>query len=220
MKMNNKAKSFFRSDLNLQDKWWHRLLKILFGVTVAIVFLISLAVWSFSNFDSLKARPFNSTVVSNLNEFTRASDPSVPNTIPSFLELEGKLGCREDNSINHLSALSLSKKGVCSVDIIGNADEIVSITQDQNWFIGATDEKLKKDLLEFLAQDEGQRYCMILSKKSDGCSSDNIIKYKRNAFYYLQAFIYSLGIVLISALLLQLAYYKGLIYIIYGKKKT
>lgn len=215
----------------LGEKWWHRFFIVAYVITI----LGALGVAVLVSIDSIEERPYNINIKNNLRDFSKNSDKSVSNTVPLFLGQSGDIGCLEGSRINYVSTYTLENKTFCSADILSHLDQASkkvltsgSLTSEPKRFI--TDEEydklggqvkvLSEDdrsslLLDVISRDSEKRYCFV-SNEID-CSSDKIVSYNKNIVYYLQVIVYSLISVYLASLFLQVLYYKGFIYIVYGK---
>ena len=193
----------------LMNKWWHRFFVVAY-VIITLGFLIGSY---FISLESIGEKAFNITIKNNLRDFSKNSDKSITNTVPLFLEQGGKIGCFENNKMAYVSTYGLENETFCSADISAHLDEAAGkIIGDGS----LTFEKRKELLSEALTNDTEKRYCFIRKEGVD-CLSNNIISYERNFIYYLQAIVYSLIATYIFSIILQIVYFKGLIFIIYGK---
>lgn len=195
----------------LSEKWWHRFLKVVYFLSLAVVFLIAFAIAS----NSVTPTNGNTTVINNLRDFAASSDNSIVNTVPGFLEINGELGCYhpETNKITYASEYFI-EKSFCSYDIVSRADDAVSFYNKE--YPGAN--YTRNDLFEkIFNKDTEKRYCLI--NKDVDCQSKNIVKYNKTALFYAEAGLYSLLTVLIWGLFWMLFYNRVFLYIIYGSKK-
>lgn len=194
----------------LNKKWWHRLIKVAFFFSLIIVFLFSLAI----SLSSTTTNTRNSTIISNLRDFTASSDFSTVNTIPSFLEINGELGCYnpEKSEIDYVSEYLL-EGSFCSYDIVYRVDDAVSFFNRNNPGANYTRDGLSK----ILNKDTNKRYCLI--KRGIDCQSRNIVKYNKASLFYIEAIFYSLIPVLIWGALGIVFYYRLFLYIIFGNKE-
>ncbi|MFA5355583.1 MAG: hypothetical protein WC302_02565 [Candidatus Paceibacterota bacterium] len=152
-----------------------------------------------------------------MEDFTKDSPKSTVNTIPSFIELEHRIGCLEnDDSIRRISLYEL-EKNVCSSDLEGNLKEVADILYLDNHEFGSVI-NLQNMLANMLDEDMGKRNCFI--RTDFECNSGEIVSYERNIIFYLESFLIPIVIVYILGLVLQIIYFKALIYIIYGKLKN
>lgn len=207
--MKNFLFPFISNYLFLTEKWWHRFFVVIYVILMIIVLLISALIFS----SVVDENQHNITIKNNLREFSKNSEKTIANTIPLFLNQADKIACFESSKISYLSRYDLETKSICSSDIESNADKIAqSYLKDHT---ASVDEK-KKLILDILAKDSEKRYCFIHNDMK--CASDKIISYNRNPLFYLQVFAYSLIVACLFSYILQILYYKGLIYIIYGKK--
>lgn len=210
MKIKNLIFPFTKHYSFLTEKWWHRFFTVAYAVAIC-GFLIAAI---FISFEGVGEKAFNTTIKNNLRDFSKNSNKSIANTVPLFLEQGGKIGCFENNKISYVSSYNLENDTFCSADISAHLDEAAGkIVGDGS----LTLEKRKELLSGALLKDTEKRYCFI-NKESIDCLSANIVSYDRNFMYYLQAIIYSLISTFLFSLFLQILYFNGLIYIVYGKK--
>jgi|GEM_PF-3542563 len=196
----------------LSEKWWHRLFVVFYFVGIASFLVIAF----FISVSSIGEHSFNITVKNNLRDFSKQNNSSIANTVPLFLEQSDKIGCLENNNVKYVSTYTLENETFCSADIPSHLDEAA------NKIIGngtLSVEQRRDALSQMLAKDTEKRYCFVpIVPNSLDCSSDKVIAYNRNTIFYLQAIIYTLIASYIFSLILQVIYFKGLIYIIYGRK--
>lgn len=195
----------------LQEKWWHRLCVVIF--VVCLSFFLVISTYLTSEFTTERSI----TIKDDLRNFSTNSDKSIPNTIPFFLKLGGKLGCLEDRGeVMALSSYDLEKTSYCSADLFGHAEGLTKAMQDEEERIKKSRpmEGLKKDIY-YMMLNIDETYCFI--SEDVGCESANIIMYHINVFYYMKIVFYPLVATYIFSLFLQFVYFKGLIYIIYGR---
>jgi len=219
MKRKNKfieilLKPFFfkKTHIDLKNKWWHRLFVVILVLFIILLFVFSLALY----YEVIPHNKSNVNITNNLREFTKNSSKSVANTIPMFV-VDSRIGClKNDNSIEYLSAYAL-QTSVCSSDLRGNINEVAEIIIEKNSFKETQKQIIIDDLNKKLDKDIETRYCFIHSDVSCD-SSDRIISYKNGVLFYLEVLLASIFSVYFIALFLQLVYFKGFIYIIYGKK--
>ena len=194
----------------LNKKWWHRLIKVSFFFSLIIVFLYSLAI----SLSSTTPNTRNSTIINNLKDFTSSSDFSVVNTIPSFLEIKGELGCYnpDTSEIDYVNEYLL-EESFCSYDIAYRADDAASFFNRNNPGANYTRDKLETIL------NKGTEKGNCLIKKDVDCQSRNIVKYSKASLFYTEAIFYSLIPVLIWGVLGLVFYYRLFLYIIFGNKE-
>jgi hypothetical protein len=193
----------------LSEKWWHRFFVIIYIIILCIFSIATVLI----SLGMVKEEIFNTNIKNNLRDFTKNSDKSVANAVPLFLEQGNKIGCLENSKISYISTYTLETKVFCNADIPGHLDEASRFYA--NLITGSSTGELKNALSEVLSKDTEKRYCFM--HKDLDCSSDKVISYSRNAIYYAQVIGYSLIAVYFFSLILQVLYFKGLIYIIYGK---
>lgn len=193
----------------LSEKWWHRFFTVAYTVVVCGFLIVAL----FVSLESIGEKGFNTTIKNNLRDFSKNSDKSIVNTVPLFLKQGGKIGGFENNTIGYVSTYTLENETFCSADISSHLDEAADKIIGNGTL---TVERRRDALSEILAKDTEKRYCFI--PKDINYSSDKVVSYNRNAIYYLQVLVYSLLSTYIFSLFLQVIYFKGLVYIIYGRR--
>jgi len=208
---------FAKCHIDLHTKWWHRLVVVIFFISLISFLLLALAVSS----ENIPENISNLKIKNDLRDFSKESSTStintIPtNTIPTFLKQRGKFGCLQKDEIKFVSTYLLENKSICSADINLNIDEISKFINDIAEYSSTNIEELKKSILNNLNENNEKRYCFI--HKNIDCMSDKIVNYDFNILYYFQVIIYSLLSTYLFSLFLQIIYYKGIIYIIYGKK--
>lgn len=108
--------------MQLSTRWWHRLARVLLFVILGVTSAFGLLVFQDNSVpDDLT----QITVKTNLREFTKSQPPTIPNTIPAFLESPGDLGAIKDDMLIWLSSSNLGK-GICSADLLKNADAMAA----------------------------------------------------------------------------------------------
>jgi hypothetical protein len=214
MNIKNILFPFNHSNEHLKEKWWHRLFVVAFVIFVLLGLAVSIGVIG----EELGSRNFNSTVQTNLKDFTAAQDKSVSDATSLFLNKYSQIGCLEDSGkISYVSTYELKNQALCSADLSAHLSDVADkIISSENISANYKNELIGK-LSQTLQEDTEKRYCFV--PKNICASSGNIVAYKHGAIFYLQIAIYALVITYLLSLFLQLMYFKGLIYIIYGKKK-
>lgn len=203
---------FKRTDINLQEKWWHRFFVVLFNIFVIAFFLFSFLTMNVV----IPEKTFNVDIKYNLREFTKNSSKDIADTVPAFNLLNYQVGCLENGKINSVPYYALNET-ICSSDLRGNIDKVAEIWLQKHPLIKDTKEQTIIKITTVLDEDTETRYCFV--SKDANCISDKIISYKRNLIFYLEMFLASLVSTYLVVLILRFIYFKVLIYIIYGKKK-
>lgn len=199
----------------LENKWWHRLIKVVF--ILFLVFFLGFCFLISSN--SVNKNSQNSIITGNLRDFTLSSS-NTSNTIPDFLKLDGELACykRDLNDFKYLAEYDLEQYAYCNPDLVSNVDEAVSFINQQYPQAKYTREQILKHLNDKLGQTGEKELCLHKVDEID-CKSGDIIKYKVSYLFYLQIFLWSVIPVIILWFLGLVVYYRVVIYIMYGGKK-
>jgi len=209
-------KIFIRTDINLADKWWHRLLKVIFSIITFIVFILSFIIAS----SSINPTKYNSAIIT-LRDFTKSSSENIDNTIPEFIKIDGSTGCLDltTNHVDYLSSYDLNLDGICNANIQKNIDKVAKLVLAENVaYRNYTSDEIKGLLQHILDTDTEHRYCFIpISVK---CSSDKIVNYRHNALFYLEALGIAIIVFFVWTIIIISIYYKGIVYIIYGSNKV
>jgi hypothetical protein len=200
-----------RKDLDLQKKWWHRLLKVIFITFLGLLLPFSYYV----SMNSVYENSTNISVITNLRDYTKTS--SEDNSIQGFLSVRGSTACLNGNELHYFSEYILSSEGVCNIDMTANIDKVVGVMRSQQRFQKFNTEEIRSTVLNELQNGKERRYCYM--PVSLDCESKNVVKYYRNYIYYLKPVLLSFLATSSAALLMQILYYRGLIYVIFGSKK-
>lgn len=212
----------YRDDLDLASRWWHRLMKV-----VGIIAVILVGGFVFVLLSSSPYYPKESEIerIVSLREMTQKAPSDLVNTIPVFLGIEGELGALKDGRINFVSEYSLGK-GVCSADLAANADAVAAELNEAaipggNYSAHDIRSMMERDAKE-LKPGEDKRYCIYDGEAVPFMSSE-IIKYKRTwkatARQYGSASIWTLAWMAAFSLIALNLYYRGVIYIAFGKRR-
>jgi hypothetical protein len=167
--------------------------------------------------DSIPEKNFNISIKYNLQEFTKNSSRDIANTIPAFNLLDYKIGCLNGSNIDYVSDYAL-KKSICSSDVRSNIKEITEfmLLDSEQAYSDYNKQTLEKAVIEKIDESNEKRNCFI--HKDVKCASDKIVAYKKNIIFYLEQILISIFFILLFVLILQVVYFKGFIYIIYGNK--
>lgn len=266
--MSNFTSRFFRHDLDLPAKWWHRLLKVLFAF--ATVAVLTSSVFIFVALEEPRAR--RHVVVKTMKEYRAEIENALEHQQFSDLpagakivsvnvsegfatdeRLGGSLGCRtQAGEIEWLSSSVLKEEVTCkaikTMDSLGGEIEpLVPASAKDDWFAqnappmtphefavrirakypGSYDQLSDDDLTGRVLAKYPQYRKMVTSclvpKSVCGGEITNVVRYETTEHFGLLNYATVAGEVLsLAALWLGLgitAYYKGLVYIIYGSPK-
>jgi hypothetical protein len=211
-----------RYDVDLGQRWWHRLSKVLYVVFLFLVVGIFWLVWSGTQ---PEANSSNVVVKDSLSVYLALADKSVPNILPGFLAQPGRLGAFEKggrDKIEYVSEYSLGRSW-CTADAPRYADQIAKHLNDRSFgaqhntagsvLAGIKQAQTSPDQTAFCWFDSGVREHGI----------DQIIKYEFTERARVTATMETLAkaaliIFLVNLVLLNL-YYRGLVYVVVGRKK-
>lgn len=220
----------FRDNLELGKYWWHRLIKVIF---LSLFFLIAIGSYIalITDPDTELLSKNNISVKNTLYQFTENyKGEDYNNTIPKFFEQKGNFGVLKGNKIEYVSSYSLGKS-FCIKAPEKYQDNIIKVLYE-DYKSKLSYEKTPESLEGFSNAiknnifEDTTRKCFLYDistyneelKNIENLSS-NIINYRPNIIFYIEATIVVLLIALLSFVLFALIYYRLILYIVYGNKK-
>lgn len=213
--MNN----FFRRDLNLSGRWWHRLLFVIF----IIAFIVS--AWA-SMVNTQWPR------YSKVGMLSDRVDNQI-RLIGSLVQLEERIGVNEGNvygsDYSHNGGWLLLQEYYCSKNVASNVDEITAKT-GVNFYKGNLDLVPLNDFKDYLAQnnaicvqvldhDNVQRYGNAKKALSYGFEAEDMAVWQPSTVKFLFSVFQSVLWVVIGFAILIVIYYKVFLYIVFGSRK-
>lgn len=230
-------KNFFRNDLELNRKWWHRLTKIIF-----FLFIGFMALWAYGNFD------LNGYSKIGLLSNYITNEPRTVQDIIDDTKIRGVLiSTNGEPSKKKDYSFFITRDNICS----NNLTNIVQYYKSKNYefYKGRVFNRIKINPEEFLKYINdnnikciiptfytGENYediSMIQTCEDTECFTDNIYLYKPNMLKTMWYFIFGTyfsksaytypGVwffTIIPALILVFIYYKLILYIIFGSQKN
>ncbi len=215
MNMSNKIKSFFRPDLNLTSRWWHRLLKVVFVVTTTFLIIVT----PIGLYHGIELKPSNTKIIYSIEDFTRKSYKT-GNVVPDFLALNGEFGCLNvlEDEYTWLYEYKLKEQSYCNRNLENSLDTALPLVSSD---YKKESEKMKTTIKESILNlvHEKNRVCLIHEDKRDKCAYENIVKYERSNAFFLHVALFSILIWFCWITLCLVLYFKGFLYIIFGRKK-
>jgi hypothetical protein len=221
----------FRSSLELNKHWWHRLIKVIF---ISLFCLTTLAIYFFgiTSPESSYLVKHNVSIKNTLYTFSENYvGKDNENTIPKFFEQKDNFGLLIGNKINYISEYQLGKS-VCYKTPEKYLDGISAIIY--SGFLSTLNyqeqqttslEKFTPKIKEIFNKDTNRKCFFFGTNDYDGMlkKTDNlsikIINYKPNILYYIEFIIIASLITFISFVIYALIYYRGILYVVYGNKK-
>ena len=213
-----------RRDVDLTERWWHRLFKVLYLVSFTVI--VSFGTWLlWDGFDSSTPNRKHVRIVSDLSSFLGTADPRTANIVPSFMEQEGRLGILSDDGkrLEYMSDYSMDQTW-CTPSALDHLNETAAFLNDRDFTKANTGMTVLASVQRtFKPDDKDTRLCWVAPSLKDTDLSQ-IVKYQFTSRGYLGAlwdhyFGFVVGVVIAHTLLLNL-YYRGLVYIIVGKRKA
>lgn len=221
----------FRESLELNKHWWHRLIKVIF---LSIFFLASIASYIAVIYapDRELMREHNITIKNTLYSFTENYPKGDNlNTVKDFFDQDGEYGLLLNGKVEYISLSSLGK-ALCvktpekyldgiSEMLLPVYKENLSYEQSQKVTLSDFTEHIRKQFSE-----DTTRKCYFFDldtydenlKKITNLSA-NIINYKPNIIFYIEATIVIPILSVLWFIFFALMYYRVFLYIIYGNKK-
>ncbi len=207
----------YRDDVDLSQRWWHRLAKVVYICLMVLAALFAVT----ALFDTAPEPSIRNTRFTGvLSEVLKKADPSVPNVVPAFMLLPGKLGLLRDNgAIEYVSEMGVEETW-CTPDAIRHLQATTQFLQTRGRGIPTTATVL--DGIKRVSQESSPRLCWPGAYLTQG-SWDRVVKYEflptaaRNAMgrFALQA----LGWMFIAHIVIANLYHRGFVYIVCGPRK-
>ena len=199
----------FRPDLDLDQRWWHRLAKVAFTL-VLLVATVTVVLLAFS--ENPGANSGNARVIIDVVTFTDDNRDS-KNTLPAFFALEGRLGrLMSDGGIYQYYSTNFLDKSECRyVDPAKQSDakNYIDVPLDSDFeLIGQTVPNEPGD--EIL-----DGYCMF-QVGVDIPYGHDLVKWEYRPILYAQLISIGLSFLALGAVLTMNLYYRGLVYVICG----
>jgi hypothetical protein len=205
----------YRDDLNLPSRWWHRLFFVLTALSLASIFILSVSV--------LHQRPTavrsNVIILADLQSYTSAH-PTERNTFVSFAALTGFDGVIKDadDTIEDRWFVLYENNVLCNADFRNIVPEMTAWFKTHTFDGGnVTEDSVRKAL-----GDKDTGFCLF-DKPTDWPAMSQIIKYRFPKRLLLkawaQAVLYATALAFGTYVFLGNLYYRGLIYIIFGKRQ-
>lgn len=213
-------KNFFRKDLNLNNRWWHRLFFVVF-----VIAFIALVWTSITNTQWPR--------YSKVGMLSDRLDDQI-HLIGNLVQPEEKIGVYEGNiygsNYSHNGDWLLQQEYYCSKNVASKVDE-VSAKTGINFYKGNLDLVSSDDFKKYLSQNNAiciqvlnltnpQRYGSVQKALSWGFEADNMAIWQPSTVKSLLSAFQSLLWVVLGFATLVVVYYKVFLYVIFGNKKT
>lgn len=221
----------FRESLELNKKWWHRLIKVVF---LSLFFLISIGAYilAISEIDEGYLSKHNISIKNTLYQFTENyTGDDYENTIPKFFEQKGSFGVLIENKVVYISEYSLGKsfclktpekylEGISKIiytNLPIKTGKSFSKDQTLEWFYKETEKNFYEDTTRKCYLFDVNEYNNDIKDVEN--LSKKIINYRPNAVFYIEATVVISFIAFVFFILFALIYYRLILYIVYGNKK-
>ena len=208
----------YRYDIDLNERWWHRLFKVVYFIAFALV----LTFFAFLGWETSPARRLeNVDITGRLDEFLARTDPTVPNVIPAFMLLPGDTAVlRTNGELGYLFSYDLEKSW-CSPDAIRHLEATAAhLTERSFGRTVSTSDVLAS--IKNVSQDPAPRLCWFESGISQTNMSE-VVKFRFKAAAERKAkaefFFQVVGYSMLAHFILANIYYRGLVYIIVGPRR-
>jgi hypothetical protein len=214
-----------RADLDLDRFWWHRLAKVtyVFGF-LAAVGIAALVVFD-GNGPSHEANFDRVRISANLNDLLMTADTKVPDVIPTFLLMEGKLGIRNEVERKVDPGLLTEyylNRSICTPDALLHAQAVAESINARTYTNSNSATTVMKSILNTKGEyEEQRRFCWFDS----GLSStpiQNIVKYEFTPSGAVRAYADYFGNIafwfILASLIATNIYFRGFVYVICGPR--
>jgi hypothetical protein len=211
-----------RRDVDLTERWWHRLFKVVYlSLLTLVVAFMGFFLWS--GLDDLPARTNQIEVIASLADVLREADESVDNVVPIFMKKEGATGYYEPGSrkIERVWDTDL-EDSFCSPAAIRHVGSLSRFLNRRQFSTAYSPEVMTQTIMKDRKPGDSLRLCWMDSSLQDK-DLNNLIKYEFTALGYFGAAVnylapYVVWTLVVHAVILNF-YYRGLVYIIVGKRK-
>lgn len=230
-------KNFFRNDLNLKNKWWHRFLKVIF-----IIFIGLMATLGYNDFHLIGYSKLGS-----LSEYIQDKPKTVKEIISSTGKNDVVLSSDSEPTNGKDYPWIVPRESICAKNLMSTIKYFESkgyelytgpvfgrVESDTQKFLKYTENnKINCIIPTFYTDTYGRDVPMIQTYEDDKYNSDNTFLYVpsklKTIWYFIfgtyfsnSAYVYP-GIwsfTLIPALALIFFYYKIVLYVIFGANKS
>mgnify|MGYP001594391235 FL=1 len=224
-----RTNNFFRTDLNLKNRWWHRFLSVVF--IIAFVVVISFSISSmFSDYELPKY-----TKVGMLSDRMNSEIGLIGNLVTP----EEKIAMYEHNLYESYNGSSLYDKNggwllkqeyYCAKNVSTHVEEISTKT-GVNYYKGNTGLVSLEDFKKYLTQnnagciqvldlDSVEHFGNVKKALSWGLEADDMAVWQESTAKSLFAVLQTVFFEAIGFLIILVLYYKVFLYIVFGSKKS
>lgn len=236
----------FNNNLELNKKWWHRFFKVLFIITVVslTIFIIILLInsysrivnqWNYvdtvtarlnsSNYSgkivSIKQLYSNDEVISTINDvYTKGYYPNLNNKkylLPfSVIFLDDTINFCSDKLDKQIREIASNN----NIKLFSTTNPtLYSLSTDVNKFISNLGTTKCVMIDSYSVENDNGTINKYTFLRPVDIYEYSIFKYKNNLIGYILAIIFSIIGLWMCVLMVQVIYYKIIMYIIYGNKK-
>ena len=219
--------NFFRSDLNLNDRWWHRLLFVVF----IIIFVVSIIISITKMVDDVQLPKYSK--VGMLSD--RMSDQV--RLIGDLVKFNEKIAVYEHNLYGSYNGGSLYDKNggwlvqqeyYCSKDISKHLTDVVAKT-GVNYFSNSINFVQFSEFDKYLSQNNAN--CISVNNYNPldnletrkklmwGLEADNMAVWQVSIIKTVFSVLQQIFFIVLGFLVVMSIYYKILLYVIFGAKK-
>lgn len=204
----------FRTDIDLNQRWWHRLLKVVFSL--GVIGLYGIVVVAIRQDEP--ANKDNVDIVEDLQAYN-TKHPELRSTLSSFQGLGnvGRVDPSGEISSFYISPYELFCSGNMAASTREFRDFIRTVDSDYNYTEDQAEAFIKERKM-----DDGKPYCLGRTNANFPDQKDIVI-YEMNQAATVRSWAKSAGVStlamgVLSLLVLNL-YYRGMVYIICGPRK-
>ncbi|GMU25679.1 hypothetical protein KJZ71_04920 [Patescibacteria group bacterium] len=220
--------NFFRTDLNLKGRWWHRLLLIVFIICFVVLLGISIS----SSVDDAQLPKY-----SNVGMLSERMDDKI-RLIGDLVKPDEKVAVYEHNLYGTYNGKSfysgngdwlLEQEYYCAKNISDKVEEISAKT-GVNYYKGNLNLVQLNEFKKYLSQNKAQcvqvleldsfeRYGNVKKALSWGLEADDMAVWKVSIIKTVLSVLQQIFFIVLGFLVVMVIYYKIILYIIFGSKK-
>jgi len=208
----------YRYDIDLAERWWHRLFKVLYITLFGLV----LTFLAFLAYEADPERRLGDVeITGRLDEFLARADPAVPNVIPAFMLLPGDTALlRANGDLDYLFSYNLEKSW-CTPDAIRHVEATAEhLTERSLGRRVPTSDVLAS--IKKVSQESAPRLCWFDSGISESNLAEVVkFRFTQTAAWQAKAtfFVKAIGYSLLAHFILANVYYRGVVYVIAGPRR-
>jgi hypothetical protein len=208
----------YRTDIDLSERWWHRLFKVLYFTLFGLV----LTFLAFLAYEADPERRLgNVEITGRLDDILNRADPSVPNVIPAFMLLPGDTALlRPNGDLDYLFWYNVEKSW-CTPDAIRHVEATAEHLTERSFGRQVSTSDVLAGIRK-VTQESAPRLCWFDSGMSESNLAEVVkFQFTQTAAWQAKAtfFLKAIGYSLLAHFILANIYYRGVVYVIAGPRR-